>query len=110
MTSSMPMKGDDSVSGGDGIDNIFGGDGDDYLEGGRGDDAMTAARATTSSGRRRLDELIGNEGDDWIEGGLGGDLLNGDIGAPTGQVPLYRGQRRSDRRPGWRRPHAGLQR
>ena len=33
----------------------------------------------------------GNEGDDWIEGGDGGDILVGDVGAPTGQVPLYAG-------------------
>lgn len=62
------------VIGGRGLDDIAGGLGNDVIRGGEGDD-----------------EIQGNEGADWIEGGQGGDVLVGDIGAPTGQLPLYGG-------------------
>ena len=66
--------GHDLLDGGLGIDEIAGGPGNDLIFGGEDDD-----------------ELQGNEGDDWLEGGPGGDILVGDVGAPTGQVPLYAG-------------------
>ena len=63
----------------------MGGAGNDIIYGGEG-----------------ADEIQGDQGDDWIDGRGknvdpkfggrdGGDVLVGDVGAPTGQLPLYTG-------------------
>src|SRR5262249_31270901 len=66
----------DSVVGGTGNDIMFGGEGADEMEGDQGDDWM--------DGR-------GLNHDPKFGGQDGGDLLFGDVGAPTGQLPLYDG-------------------
>ncbi len=75
--------GDDIVFGGDGNDVLDGGKGLDDIQGGQGNDIIRAGEGD--------DEALGNEGNDWMEGGQGGDVLVGDVGAPTGQLPLYGG-------------------
>jgi Ca2+-binding RTX toxin-like protein len=77
-------KGDDAINGGDGNDYIEAGGGMDGVNGGAGNDII--------KGGEGADEILGDQGDDWIEGGNdGGDNLVGDVGAPTGQLPLYTG-------------------
>jgi len=89
-------KGDDNITGGDGNDLIYGGGGADAINGGTGNDIIFGGEGG--------DEISGGQGDDWIDGrGMnsqlhpkfggtdGGDNLVGDVGAPTGQLPLYDG-------------------
>jgi VCBS repeat-containing protein len=95
------IAGNDTLHGGDGNDNIDGGSGDDLIFGDAGNDLINGGRGIDDIqgglgndiifGGEGDDEIQGNEGDDWIEGGDGGDVLVGDVGAPTGQVPLYGG-------------------
>ena len=84
--------GDDRIYAGIGADIAFGGDGNDYIDGGMGADALFGGTGNDIiKGGEGADEIQGNQGDDWIDGGLGGDILVGDVGAPTGQFPLYAG-------------------
>ena len=77
-------KGDDAIFGGDGSDLVYGGQGVDDIVGGTGNDIIFGGEGG--------EEIQGDQGDDWIEGGSdGGDVLVGDVGAPTGQFPLYAG-------------------
>jgi len=86
-------EGNDTILMGKGADTIFGGTGNDYIEAGGGPDAVVGGDGNDIvKGGEGADEIEGNEGDDWIEGGNdGGDNLVGDVGAPTGQLPLYTG-------------------
>ena len=85
-------QGNDTISAGIGDDVVFGGDGNDFIDAGQGiDEVLGGLGNDIILGGEDDDELQGNEGDDWIEGGDGGDLMVGDIGAPTGQIPLYQG-------------------
>ncbi len=87
-------SGNDNIDGGLGDDEIFGEDGDDLIHGGNsilGDGISGGTGNDIIFGDEGDDEMLGNEGDDWIEGGIGADILVGDVGAPTGMVPLYSG-------------------
>jgi VCBS repeat-containing protein len=88
-------EGNDTIIAGRGDDILFGGDGNDYIETGDagllGDSAIGGLGNDILVGGVGVDTLEGNEGDDWLEGGANGDMLVGDVGAPTGQVPLYGG-------------------
>ena len=83
-------EGNDTIFAGIGDDVVFGGDGNDLIDGSMGIDEIIGGTGNDIIfGGEDNDELQGNEGDDWIDGGANGDILVGDIGAPTGQVPLY---------------------
>ncbi|MGB8327901.1 MAG: peroxidase family protein, partial [Steroidobacteraceae bacterium] len=86
-------EGNDTILMGKGDDVIFGGDGNDYISAGGGADSVVGGAGNDIVfGGEGADEIQGNQGDDWIEGGPdGGDNLVGDVGAPTGQLPLYTG-------------------
>jgi Ca2+-binding RTX toxin-like protein len=70
---SVNVRGQCSLTGGNGKDSLGGGKGDDLLDGGPGDDMLEGA-----AGR---DTLIGGAGYDVMHGGSGDDLLNGKDGA-----------------------------
>ncbi|MGO4670630.1 peroxidase family protein [Bosea sp. 2RAB26] len=85
--------GDDTIYGSKGDDLIFGGAGNDLIYGNQGvDDIVGGSGNDIIYGGEGGEEIQGDEGDDWIDGGPdGGDVLIGDVGAPTGQFPLYAG-------------------
>ena len=95
--------GNDTIFMGKGADAVFGGDGNDLIVAGGGDDAVVGGTGNDIIfGGEGADEMEGDQGDDWIDGrGMnvdpkfggqeGGDSIFGDVGAPTGQLPLYDG-------------------
>ena len=85
--------GDDTIYGSKGFDTITGGDGNDLIYGNQGDDGIVAGAGNDIVfGGEGADDIQGNQGDDWLDGGAdGGDNLTGDVGAPSGQFPLYGG-------------------
>jgi Ca2+-binding RTX toxin-like protein len=72
-TLSVNVRGQCTLTGGDGKDQLSGGRGHDLLDGGPGDDHV--------SGSAGSDTLIGGTGYDVLWGGKGDDLLNGKDGA-----------------------------
>jgi Ca2+-binding RTX toxin-like protein len=95
--------GNDTILMGKGADVVFGGDGNDLIVAGGGDDEVLGGTGNDIIfGGEGADEMEGDQGDDWIDGrGMnvdpkfggqeGGDNIFGDVGAPTGQLPLYDG-------------------
>ncbi len=65
-------RGNDILTGGNGVDQIFGGPGHDTIHGGAGDDHI--------DGGEHNDSIHGNAGNDSLIGGLQDDLIYGDDG------------------------------
>ncbi len=75
-------RGDDTLTGGDGVDVIFGRAGDDVIFGAGGNDLLFGGRGSdTLDGGLGHDLLVGGHGADTLKGGDGNDILLADGGS-----------------------------